>query len=573
MSLLPGVLVVAATFVVSIAAIGLLGLPWGALVARGSTTFGTLRHSLWWGLAVASALSLGMNQFLPLGNHRTALVLLAAIVLSALIGIGLLVARKPLRGDRAYSRRQSFVFAALGLLLVVLAVRVLGPVTNYDTGLYHLGAISYAQDYSAIPGLANLYFAYGYATTQFPLAAMLTWSPLGDEGYRALNSIILLLACVDLFLRILGKDRSAGKPVLLFGLATVIFTMVPLADYWLISPTQDASVFVVTVVASAYVSEVLTSRRWIAPAATAVILALTAVTLRSTMAVFALVVTAVVVAVAYRRRHTDSEGTSLRAPVLLTLGLTVVAVTAVTARDYRLSGWLQYPLSLVAFDVPWRAAEPTAARLATLGAARDPGNLWVAAESWSWIGPWWSRALSAWELYAAVILVLAAVVTAWVVRPPRLVLLAIAPSIAATAFWYFATPPSFRFIWGPLFSISTIVLGWSVWKASEGGSRLASNAETGFAGLVLLTVLITAAFRLDFAGPTQRATARGIPIEFSVVPVRSVAVATVDMSPGLSITVPGEGDQCWSVFPLCAPQLPPSLSLRGTSLQEGLTTG
>jgi hypothetical protein len=358
----------------------------------------------------------------------------------------------------------------------------------------------------------------------------------------------------------------------MFGLATVIFTMVPLADYWLISPTQDASVFVVTVVAGAYVSETLTTRRWTASASTSVILALTAVTLRSTMAIFALAVATVVVLVAYRRRGREGHDSGLRTPVLLTLGLSVVTMALVAARDYRLSGWLQYPLSFVAFDVPWRAADPTGARLATLGAARDPENLWVAAEAWSWIGPWWSRALSAWELYAALILELAALMTSWILRPPRLVLLAITPSIAATAFWFLVTPPSFRFVWGPLFSISTVVLGWCVWKASERGSRLASNSETGFAGLVLLTVLITAAFRLDFSAQTQQVTARGIPLEFSVVPVQSAAVANVNMSPGLSITVPQEGDQCWSVFPLCAPQVPPSLSLRGTSLNDGLTT-
>ena len=69
---------------------------------------------------------------------------------------------------------------ALAAAVVYLAVAALGPVTNYDSGLYHLGAIRYAADFATIPGLANLYFPFGYGNAEFPLACPARQRSLGS---------------------------------------------------------------------------------------------------------------------------------------------------------------------------------------------------------------------------------------------------------------------------------------------------------------------------------------------------------------------------------------------------------
>ena len=567
MQIVAGVFVVLLSLALGVFALILTGLPWAATVAWRKSRLTILRHSLWWGLLLVSLVAIAINQFTRLGSAAAGLTLLAAIGVSGLIG-GVALRRSPYSRSRPVTRSQWLLISAVTVFMVVLSLRILGPVTNYDTGLYHLGAIQYTEQFAAIPGLANIYFAYGYATAQFPLAAFLTWSPLGVEGYRALNSLIILIALIDLIVRFRQRDSSVGKYVMAAGLAVLTFTMLPLADYWVVSPTQDASVFTVTVVAGAYLSEALSRQKWVPAAATSVIISVVAVLLRPTMIAFALTLVIVVVVLAARRRATWSSQ-RLGTAVAVTALVSVAAMLLSAARDYMLSGWWQYPLSMFPFDVPWRAPDPTQARLATLGAARDPANLWEAAESWSWLSAWGSRAMSSWELYAFGALIIAAVVSVVLFRPPRMLIAAMAPSAVATVFWFTLTPPSFRFAWGPLFTAATIAVGWSLWSRTRSSRTMARDAALGVSLVLGLTVVATLAFRIDVTSISETRVARGIPITFAVTPITRTEVVEVTLPSGLNALRPADGDQCWAAFPVCSPQLPETLRLRGQGLQSG----
>jgi hypothetical protein len=133
---------------------------------------------------------------------------------------------------------------AVGLAILYFAFAALGPVTNYDSGLYHLGAIRYSTEYSAIPGLANLYFPFGYSNAQVPLAALLSNGPWGFNGFRLLNGFLITLVGFDLFLRVLSGSRvrrfGPGVYVLLVGLVVALIPLIALADFWVASTTQDA---------------------------------------------------------------------------------------------------------------------------------------------------------------------------------------------------------------------------------------------------------------------------------------------------------------------------------------------
>ena len=567
MQIVAGVFVVYLSLVLGVLALILMGLPWAATVAWRKSRLTILRHSMWWGLLLVSLVAIAVNQFTGLGSAAAGLTLLAVIGVSGFIG-GVALRRSPSSRSRPVTRSRWLLISAVTVFMVVLSLRTLGPVTNYDTGLYHLGAIQYAEQFAAIPGLANIYFAYGYATAQFPLAAFLTWSPLGVEGYRALNSLIILIALIDLIVRFRQRDSSAGKYVMAAGLAVLTFTMLPLADYWVVSPTQDASVFAVTVVAGAYLSEALSRQKWVPAAATSVIISVIAVLLRPTMIAFALTLAIVVVVLAVRRRSSWSSQ-RLGIAVAVTTLISLAAMLLSLARDYVLSGWWQYPLSTLPFDVPWRAPDPTPARLATLGAARDPANLWEAAESWSWLSAWGSRAMSSWELYAFGVLVIAALVCVVLFRPPRMLLAAMAPSAVATVFWFTLTPPSFRFAWGPLFTLATIAVGWSLWARARSSETVARDAAVGVSLVLGLTVAATLAFRIDVTSISESRVARGIPIAFAVTPITRANVVEVTLPSGLTALRPSEGDQCWAAFPVCSPQLPETLRPRGQGLQSG----
>jgi hypothetical protein len=384
---------------------------------------------------------------------------------------------------------------------------------------------------------------------------------------------------LDLALRVRAGGLRPGSFVLAVGAVAVFVPMVALSDYWVTSPTSDSAVLVLTIISVAYLADAVTAPSRAAPdGSVAAITAVIAVMLRPTMAVFATATIVIVVIVVWRAGR---RGRVLA--LALPATLTVLAGTVTTLRDVILSGWLQYPLSVFAFDVPWRAADPTQFRVPTLGAARDPENLWTAAEGWGWVGAWAGRLPRQWETYefaalalAALVLMVLAVRTRVVLRG-RALLLVMTPSIVAVGFWWIATPPSFRFIWGPLFAMAAVPAGWFLWRLT----LPATGRPVLRRGLLMLTALgvavpiagvvaFSAIARLDPSMLTEQRTWNvGVEIPYAVAPVVDVPVQEQTLSSGLTVLIPTGSDQCWLNYPLCTAQVANSVSLRGVGIQEG----
>ena len=528
----------------------------------------SLVRASWWGLTVLAVAAVGASLLAPLRSPGVAVGILAlAFVLGAAGAVA--ASRRGWRVSWRWSRSSVLVVGALALAALYIAQAATGPVTNYDSGLYHLGAIRYASENSAIPGIANLYGPLAYATAEFPLAAVLGNGPLQDGGFRALNGLILVLASVDLAVRVTRRRRGPGAYVLANGMAVVLVPMTALADYWVTSPTQDSAVFALTVVATAALVDAVTRRAWVPDAAVAGVVSILLVLVRPTMAVFALATVAVLAVVAVRRGGGARLGRSAAALV----ALAVVAGVVVAARDRVLSGWLQYPLSVVAFDVPWRAADPTPLREATLGFARDPADPWGAVDGFAWVGAWVVRLPGQWETYLAVLLALAAtacLIVAAVVADIRwrTLVLALIPSAAAMAAWWLVSPPSFRFVWGPLFTLGTITVGWCLWRVGRVRRGWAWwLVVVGLAGPLIAVVGYSTVARVDWTAPRVEATWGPIPFTLAAVPTAPTEDRVLDS--GLAVTMPVESDQCWTVYPLCTPDPASGLRLRGADWPEG----
>lgn len=579
MLILTGTVLVLVTWAVCLGVLVVLGLPLAALTRSGRWGVSDLRRGLWWGLLVVAILAYLGNLVWPLDSGAMAALIGGALVVALLLSALLLRGREwraPVRPDRAV-----WILAlGLGAAVVYLSVAALGPVTNYDTGLYHLGAIAYATEYATIPGLANLFFPFGYGNAEFPLAALLSSGPWGVEGFRLLNGLVIAGVCLDLLLRALDRRGGPGLHVLLVGTVTVLVPMVALSDYWVTSPSQDSAVFAATVAASAYVADAVRgSRVWVADAAAAAALGILLVLLRPTMAAYLLAVLVVVGILRIRRGAGASPRFATASGAVLVLG--GLAALVATARDYLLSGWLQYPLSVWAFDVPWRAPDPAPERIATLGYHRDPTNIYEAAEGWGWVLPWLRRLPEHWETWLIVTLLAAFVVAAGVARgrqvrlPWRAMALAAAPSLVMTAAWWLASPPSFRFAWGPVLTSLTVPLGWILWEVirqSPGRShrRLLTAGASGACLIVMAVVGFSAVVRLDTGAIVQERTwALGARIPYAVAPVPGVQTRSLALSDTLSVEVPEGSEQCWGVFPLCTPRPPYGMTLKDGSIQEG----
>jgi hypothetical protein len=473
------------------------------------------------------------------------------------------------------------LWIAMGLAALYVAAAALGPVTNYDSGLYHLGAIRYASEFPTVPGLANIYFPFGYGNAEFPLGALLTSGPWGAEGFRLLNGLAMTLVALELTIRSGHRKLSPAFFILAVGLTASWVPMIALADYWVTSPTQDSSVLFVTLVAVAYLADAVRGRRlWVADAAVAVVLAVLLVLLRPTMGAFAAALVLVIAVRSWRRPALGAP--RWRITLAAVVAVTLTAGVAASFRDYLLSGWLLYPLSVLSFDVPWRAPDPVFNRTATLGFHRDPDTLWEAAQGWDWIDAWVSRLPTQWETYllimgvlvAAVLVVLAArssVHQAWW----RVMVASGLPSAFMVVVWWVVTPPSFRFAWGPLFTLVAVPIGCSLWVLLK-SPGLRYRSQSGMivvilacSGPIVLVTGYSVAARFDSAAITSKRTwGPGLPYAVAAVPEPNVAPR--ELPSGLVIQAPLEGEQCWDRWPLCTPQVDPTVRLRGPALVDGL---
>jgi len=579
-----GAVLVLVTWAFVVCVVVALGAFPAVLSSPGASGRAVVRRSLWWGLAVASIAALTLNLWLPMRAGSILLVLAVLALVSA--GAGAMVWRRSSHGStprRPWSWVDIALLVALGAGIAYLALAAVGPVTNYDTGLYHLGAIQYAGDYATMPGLANLFFPLGYSTSQFPMAALLGNGPWDGEGFRLLNGLVIVLMSVDLALRFVRVRATVGSYVLLVGALAAWVPMIALSDYWVTSPSSDSAVFVMTVVATAYLADCAWGgRHWQADASVTIVIGVLLLALRPTMGFFLAAVVVVLALQAVRARDARRRDSWVGWALVAFASLAMVVV--LTVRDYFLSGWLQYPLSIHAFNVAWRAPDPINERTATLGNARDPEHLWDAAHGWGWIPTWIGRLPHQWETYQFLALAAAAIVALLYARRVhgglrlRALALAMVPSLVAAAAWFVASPPSFRFAWGPVFTIGTIPLGWAVFLMTRAGSRhrLASAVRHGGAVVVFAVVgvvLVAGCLvgRFGWSAPTAEHSWKLGPlaIGYRSATIEEPPVVSSTIASGMTVLMPTVGENCWAVFPLCTPRLPPTVHLRTGELQGG----
>lgn len=444
----------------------------------------------------------------------------------------------------------------LGLAVAIAVAQTASPLSSYDTGLYHIQAIRWIQQYPAVPGLANLHDRLAFSAPWFVAQALFDPVLLGGRCSFGLNGLVFAVS-VAYFLGGLegGFERLTLSRLLRLG-------CVPLA-FWLLrrslsSASPDAVLALLSWMALLLLAEKLESGGGARLDATAFVIT----GLAAFAAITKLSAAPLLLVPAWLIGH-NLRTERRRAAALVGLSLAVMAPFVI--RNVVLSGYLLFP-------VPWTRVsglrwavprERAAAHLARIGDwARLPNGSTVPALDFAgWLPAWFDRLTRVEQVVLAALPLLVLIhaglalrrrrVPAW---PPGYGLLA-GLTLAGTVFWL-STAPDPRFGWSFFPFLALLLAALLVRPVIRRLPRAA-------VALVLAALLLDQGRRMIAQHGAELAGAWLWPVPPPAVATRPVAIG------GVSIYVPVRGEQCWDAPLPCAPALDPALAPSGSRIEEG----
>lgn len=153
-----------------------------------------------------------------------------------------------------YGRKIPAYVRSVGALKVSVIILVLFAAStiaiqvpmNYDTGLYHLNSIRWANEHHIIKGIGNIHTRLGLNQLYFLYAASLNFHPfLNDCAFHAANSFLYALFAVGCVM--------GGTIVDL--LLLCLFFYLPMPYYWIANPTPDIASTLLQIMAFRYFLE------------------------------------------------------------------------------------------------------------------------------------------------------------------------------------------------------------------------------------------------------------------------------------------------------------------------------
>ena len=266
------------------------------------------------------------------------------------------------RTDRMLSRWRS---ADVGLACTVivaglwLANLATGPLLHWDSLLYHLRAVKWADAYPAVPGLANLYGPLGFNSAGELYGGLLTAGPWGHFSHHVASSSLMFGALIPCLAALFSlRNSTAPTPavlVALFFLAPVVALMrKDLVPSFSTDLPMTLAMMAVAVAMYGYLCQPPKDSKEAAYSVItiATLLAL-GVCLKFSTVIFAAAAWLLVVAIWLRR---DGNASKHRWRVVAAAAAIVVGMgTSWMVRGIVLSGYPIFPSTVASAPVEWRA--------------------------------------------------------------------------------------------------------------------------------------------------------------------------------------------------------------------------
>lgn len=475
-------------------------------------------------------------------------------------------------------RTWSLPFAASVVVVAAwIAIRSMGELTLFDSGMYHVPFVNWVKAYPIVPGLGNLHGRLGFNPSSLLFAAVTDQGPWTDASQHIVNGFLVAMYAAHALARLAAiTPRRPVRPRAMFELTMLPAILVTAMRQDVRSLSTDLPAFVLLAVAGGMLFELLVERedRSSPASADARFVALlatcgAAVCVKLSAAPFA--AAAVLVAMITQRltlRHRLGHR-AFWLPGLLILTWLV--------RGAVLTGYPLYPSRLLALPVDWRVnAEQADAEAAWITMSARNLNTNTIETSATWLRQWFVMVLSRGDLFAHVlapVLLSLLAGAAWFVRRRsggivwRRAAWLYIPVVLSVLMWWL-TAPHTRMAQAAFWVMAATTVSIALGGAPSLTVRRRSALLLGSA--VLFAVL---AGRIAL-GELLRSPANGRVVTLigavGTLPARDGWLAPMPtpdllqyLTPsGVDLAVPRVDNSCWNGPLLCTPHPLPQLALR-----------
>lgn len=307
----------------------------------------------WMGFSVVISFLLFWNFAFPVNGLAFGIISIAGIC-------GLFVSRLEIRDAVLRDRPPAALLTVLLLAGLWMANISMEPMTNWDSGLYHVQAVKWVKSFAVVPGLANLHGPLAFNSASFLYFALLDAGPWSGLGYHFANGLLVL---AFVFQALCGAARFSGagdraEPGDLFDFLVLACGLTLVSPSTLPSYVTDVPMNLILLVALSRLYRLLTAKpRDDREESYGVITVCTflavGISLKFSSLVFAALCWLVMVIIWARRA--PQIGNSLKKTIGWATAIPLLIGLAWTGRGIVQSGYPLFPVPLAGFPVDWLA--------------------------------------------------------------------------------------------------------------------------------------------------------------------------------------------------------------------------
>jgi hypothetical protein len=455
-----------------------------------------------------------------------------------------------------------------------IANRAISPLQNGDTGLYHMGAVTWAATYPIVPGLGNLHERLAFNSTFFLYAAMLGVGPWAEKSRYLVNGLPLLVLLAQLLLsaaKIISWDPKY-RSYHIFCVLLLAPTLGQMFHPHFSSLTPDIMIFILGVLLTSrfyyfFINYGNDTHSDCYDVFLITLLCTVGITIKLSYIVFG-VSTLVVALVVWFLRHAKNDKKILVKTLLWVVLLNAFLLGMWVVRGVIMSGYMIFPYTVGSVPVAWRVPRPLALSVANYIRSwpRAPGVYWTEVlDNWNWLRPWLRR--FPYEYTKLLITGMLAIIL-YLITIPRIMrnspkwnyryLAIMGPSFISSIFWFFSAPD-------PRFSGACFwILGAGLTALALENINLKISTTTIAIECILCMLFFVYLFQSHgplFILPNQ---SNGPFYSFPTSEYITVSLNNLNR-----LNLPTRGDQCWDIPIPCTPYVRPNLHLRNDSLSSG----